>query len=59
MLRLICINNLTTIDGSRVYDFFPDDRHKEITGYCACEMLLIRTLYRRMNFINNESQQAA
>jgi len=48
------------LDGSRVYDFFLADRHQEIGDYCARDVLLTRTLYRRMNFITDcDSQHAA
>lgn len=47
------------LDGSRVYDFYITNRHREIADYCARDVLLTRTLYRRLNFINEETQQAA
>lgn len=47
------------LDGSRIYDFYLADRHGEIADYCARDVLLTRTLYRRLNFIADETEQAA
>lgn len=39
------------IDGSRVYDLFLEDRHQEICDYCLADCDLTRSLYYRINFL--------
>jgi hypothetical protein len=39
------------IDGSRVYDLFLEGRHQEICDYCLADCELTRSLYQRINFL--------
>jgi len=39
------------IDGSRVYDLFLEGRDDEIASYCLNDVILTRSIYYRMNFI--------
>lgn len=38
------------IDGSQVYDFYLEDKHKEIYEYCKRDVELTRKVYKRMTF---------
>jgi 3'-5' exonuclease len=42
------------IDGSRVYDYFCAGCHEEIADYCMRDVELVRAIYRRMNFEEEE-----
>lgn len=39
------------LDGSRVYDYYRDDRHEEIAEYCLRDTMCVREIYYRMNFL--------
>ncbi|MGI8544542.1 MAG: ribonuclease H-like domain-containing protein [Aridibacter sp.] len=39
-----------SIDGSKLFDYFEDGRHKEIFEYCLLDVHLTRKIYRRMTF---------
>jgi DNA polymerase elongation subunit (family B) len=42
------------IDGSRVYDYFCAGCHEEIAAYCMRDVELVRQIYMRMNFEEEE-----
>ena len=43
------------IDGSMVYDLFLAGRHEEIANYCMRDVELTRSIYHRLNFIEESA----
>jgi len=44
------------MDGSMVYDLFRAGRHQEIAEYCLRDVALTRSIYYRMNFLEEDKQ---
>jgi len=40
------------LDGSRIYDYFLDERHDEIARYCVRDVECVREIYYRMNYLD-------
>lgn len=46
-------SKLNGLDGSNVYDFFLAGRHQEIADYCLQDCELTRSIYRRLNYLED------
>lgn len=44
----------TEVDGSMVWQMWKDERFKEIAEYCSDDVRLVREVYKKMKFINEE-----
>jgi 3'-5' exonuclease len=49
----------TDVNGSKVYELFRQGQHQQIADYCMRDVLLVRDMYYRMNFLPLASESNA